>query len=376
MRLFDPVSIGKTEIHNRIVMPPMTTRFADMEGSVTEQSIHYYVTRARGGVGLVMVEMSGVDVAGRHRDRELGIYHDNFIPGLRRLVKKVKATGAKIGIQLAHGGGQALTRVTGLESVAPTSMPYVVHEKFTETHSPKELSSREIRFIINRFVEAAERAKRSGFDIIEVHGANGYLIYQFLSPLTNKRRDEYGGDTERRARIAIEIVRAIKDSISGLPVIFRISAEEYAEGGLTIKESTLICALLEKAGVDAIHVSAGSYLSTFPYMIPPMMLPPGCFLKFSEALKQSVRVPIIVAGRLHYPLLAEKAVEEGKTDMVALGRQLIADPEWPRKVSDGRFDEVRRCISCNYCVDAMRDGACLECAKNANAGSEWIRKSE
>lgn len=376
MKLFDPIAIGKIEVRNRIVMPPMTTRFADREGYATEQLIQYYATRARGGVGLVIVEMSGVDPAGRHRDSELGIYNDNFIPGLRRLVEKVKANGAKIGIQLAHGGGQALTRVTGLQPVAPTSIPYVVHEKYTETHNPKELSAQEIRHIISRFVEAAERAKRSGFDIIEVHGAHGYLIYQFLSPLTNKRRDEYGGDTDRRARFAIEIVRAIKDSVSDLPVIFRISAEEYAEGGLTAEESNIICALLEKAGVDAIHVSAGSYLSTFPYMIPAMMLPPGCFLKFSEALKQIVRVPIIVAGRLHYPLLAEKAIEEGKTDMVALGRQLIADPEWPRKVCDGRLDEVRRCISCNYCVDAMRDGACLECATNANAGSEWIRTSE
>jgi len=373
MKLFDPIVIGGVEVRNRVVMAPMTSRFADMDGFVTEQSIQYYSARAQGGVGLVIVEMTGVDPGGSHRKRELAIYSDSHIPGLRRLVNSVKAHGARIAIQLAHGGAQALSRVTGLQSVAPSCMPYVVHEIVTETHVPKELTLKEIKYLIKRFSNAADRAKRSGFDMIEIHGAHGYLIYQFLSPLTNKRMDEYGGNLERRARFAIDVIKAVKDRISDLPVIFRISADEYAEGGLTIEDSLKICKWLERAGVDAIHVSAGSYLSSYTYMVPPMMLPPGCFLSLAKRIKGVVRIPIITAGRVHYSVLAERAIEEGKTDMVALGRQLLADPDWPNKIREGRLDEVRRCLSCNYCIETMRDGACVECMSNVEVGREWLR---
>jgi 2,4-dienoyl-CoA reductase-like NADH-dependent reductase (Old Yellow Enzyme family) len=356
MKLFDPITIGGIEIRNRIVMAPMTSRFANVDGFATEQGIHYYSARARGGVGLVIVEMTGIDPAGSHRERELAIHDDKYIPGFRRLVENVKAAGANIAIQLAHGGAQSLSSVTGLESVAPSKIPYTVHEKVTETHVPKELSVEEINHLVGRFSEAAERAKRSGFDMIEVHAAHGYLIYQFLSPLKNKRKDEYGGDLEGRAKFAIEIVEAIKGNVPDLPVIFRISADEYAEGGFSVEDSKKVCKMLERVGVDAIHVSAGSYLSPYPYMVPPMMSSAGCFLHLAEAVKGVVSVPV-------------------KTDMVAVGRQLIADPEWPNKVREGRLDEVRKCLSCNYCLEAMRDGACVECASNVEVGTEWLRGS-
>lgn len=372
MKLFDPISIRGIQVRNRIVMAPMTTRLANINGFATEQSIQYYSARAKGGVGLVTVEMSGVDPGGAHRKRESAIHDDAYIPGLRKLTESVKAHGARVGIQLAHGGAQALSRVTGHQAVAPSSMPYTVNEIVTETHVPKELTLKEIDQIIRRFSDAADRAKRSGFDTIEIHGAHGYLIYQFLSPLTNKRTDAYGGDLEGRAKFAIEVVRAVRERISDTPVIFRISAEEFAEGGLKIEDSVEVCKWLETAGVDGIHVSGGSYLSTYTYMVPPMMLPPGCFLHLAEKIKETVGVPVITAGRLHYPLLAETAIMEGKTDMVALGRQLLADPEWPNKVRDGRLDEVRRCLSCNYCIEAMRDGACVECMSNVQVGREWL----
>jgi 2,4-dienoyl-CoA reductase-like NADH-dependent reductase (Old Yellow Enzyme family) len=357
VKLFEHTSIGGVEIRNRIVMPAMTTRFADRDGAATEQGSHYYAERARGGVGL---------------ERELAIYDDRYIPGLKKLAENVKAHGARIAIQLAHGGAQALFRVTGLQPVAPTSMPYVVYEQLTETHVPKELSVEEIKHLVTCFADAADRAERSGFDMVEIHGAHGYLIYQFLSPLTNKRKDEYGGDLKGRARFGIEIVKAVKERVPELPVIFRISANEYADGGFTIEDSRAVCRWLDEAGVDAFHVSAGSYLSAYTYMVPPMMLPEGCFLHLGHAVKEIVRAPVITVGRLHDPFLAETAIVEGKTDMVALGRQLIADPEWPRKIQEGRFDEVRRCLSCNYCIETMRYGVHVECVTNVEVGGEWL----
>jgi len=376
MKLFDPISIGALEIPNRIVMAPMTTRFGDKDGFPTEQGIHYYSARARGGVGLVIVEMTGVDPGGSHRRGELAIHNDAYIPGLQRLVEAIKVGGARAAIQLGHGGGQALTRVTGLQSVAPSSIPYAVFEMMQETHVPKALTVEEISRLVERFSEAAVRAKRSGFDMVEVHGAHGYLIYQFLSPLTNKRTDSYGGDVEGRARFGIEIVRAIKERMPDFPLIFRISVDEYAEGGVTVEDSIAVCKWLEDAGVDAIHVSAGSYLSSYSYVIPPMTLSPGCFLGLSEAVKEVVSVPLITVGRLHDPYLAERAIDDGKTDMIALGRQLITDPDWPNKVREGRLDEVRKCLSCNYCIEAMRDGAHVECSLNVEVGSEWLRASD
>lgn len=372
MKLFEPISIGGIEIRNRIVMPAMTTRFADSDGAATEQGIQYYAARARGGVGLVIVEMSGVDRGGSHRQRELAVYDDIYVPGLKKLADTVKSHGARIAIQLAHGGAQALSRVTGLQPVAPTGMPYVVHEQVTETHVPKELSIEEIKLLVTRFADAADRARRCGFDMVEIHGAHGYLIYQFLSPLTNKRKDEYGGDLKGRARFGIEIVRAVKRRAPELPVIFRISANEYADGGFTIEDSRTVCRWLDEAGVDAVHVSAGSYLSPYVYMVPPMTLSGGCFLHLGQAVKEMVSGPVITVGRLHDPFLAETAIVEGKTDMVALGRQLIADPEWAQKIQEGRFDEVRRCLSCNYCIEAMRDGVHVECATNVDVGGEWL----
>lgn len=374
MSIFDKVYIGGLEIRNRIVMPPMTTKYGDQDGRPTERTIAYYGARGDGGTGLIVVEMSGVDLHGKHRAKELGLYDDKFIPALEKLTQRIKASGARACIQLGHGGGQCLQRVTGVESVAPSAIPYVVHETITETHTPKELSIEEIEGVIDHFVEAAGRAKRAGFDAVQVHGANGYLLYQFLSPLTNKRTDRYGGSLEGRARIGIEIVQGIKKKMPDLPVLYRISVDEYADGGVSPAEAVKVCAMLEKAGADCIDVSAGSYLSSYQYTVPLMMLPPGVFVHLGKEVKKAVKVPVIVAGRLHDPYMANSAIESGGADLIAVGRQLIADPKWPKKIHEGRLDEIRRCLSCNYCIDSMRDGVTgMECASNAQAGTEWLQ---
>lgn len=372
MKLFEPFWIRGLEIPNRIVMPAMTTRLAMPDGTVTPELIQYYLARAEGGAGLVTVEMGSPEPRGRHRAREIGLWDDRFVPGLQMLTSKLKAAGARAAIQIGHAGGHTRQDVTGYSPVAPSALSHVVHEIDTRTVVPEALTRVDIRTLIRSFAEAAERMKRAGFDLVELHGAHGYLIAQFLSPLDNHRTDDYGGSLRNRARFALEVVEACRERVGDFPLIFRLSADEYAPGGLTLEEARELSRWLVEARVDALHVSAGCYrsLPSGAIMIPPMGYPEGVFLHLAGAIKAGVGVPVIAVGRLHNPELAERAVAEGQADMVALGRQLIADPEWPRKAREGRVAEIRPCISCNTCVDSMRDGSRIFCLVNPLAGRE------
>lgn len=376
-RLFDPIAIRGMEVPNRIVMPSMTTRLAAPDGEVTPELIRYFAARAQGGAGLIIVEMCSPDPAGRHRARELGIYHDRFVPGLRELTFRLRAAGSRAAIQIGHAGGHTRQDVTGHAPVAPSAVPHVVQEVDTRPVVPEALTREGIRAVVQAFAEAAERAKRAGFDAVELHGAHGYLIAQFLSPLDNLRDDEYGGPLRNRARFALEVIDACRKRVGDFPLIFRFSADEYAPGGFTLEEAKELACWLVEAGVDVLHVSAGCYRSvpSGDLMIPPMAYPEGMFLHLAGAVKGVVRVPVIAVGRLHAPEIAEMAVREGHADMVALGRQLIADPEWPRKVREGRTDEIRPCIACNTCVDGMREGDRVKCLVNPWAGREGQRRT-
>ncbi|MFZ1058844.1 MAG: FAD-dependent oxidoreductase, partial [Candidatus Rokuibacteriota bacterium] len=267
--------------------------------------------------------------------------------------------------------------VTGHPPVAPSAVPHVVQEVDTRSVLPEELTREGIRAVVQAFAVAAERAKVAGFDAVELHGAHGYLIAQFLSPLDNLRGDEYGGPLRNRARFALEVVDACRKRVGDFPLIFRFSADEYAPGGFTLEEAKELACWLVEAGIDVLHVSAGCYRSvpSGDIMIPPMAYPGGVFLHLAGAVKAVVRVPVIAVGRLHDPEVAEMAVIEGHADMVALGRQLIADPEWPRKVREGRIDEIRPCIACNTCVDGMREGDRIKCLVNPWAGREGQRRT-
>jgi 2,4-dienoyl-CoA reductase-like NADH-dependent reductase (Old Yellow Enzyme family) len=371
-KLFEPIQIRGVEIPNRIVMPAMTTRLAMPDGTVTPELIEYYLARAKGGTGLITVEMGSPEPRGRHRAQEIGLYDDRFLPGLRELTSRLKATGARTAVQIGHAGGHTRQDVTGEPPVAPSALPHVVHEVDTRAVLPEALTREGIRTVVRSFAEAAERMKRAGFDLVELHGAHGYLIAQFLSPLDNHRTDEYGGALRNRARFAIEVVEACRERVGDFPLIFRFSADEYAPGGVTLDEAKELSRWLVKAGVDALHVSAGCYrsLPSGAIMTPPMGCPEGLFLHLARAIKAVVDVPVIAVGRLHDPELAERVVAEGQADLVALGRQLIADPEWPRKVREGRLEKIRPCISCNTCVDSMRDGRRISCLVNSLAGRE------
>ncbi|MFQ5897280.1 MAG: FAD-dependent oxidoreductase [Candidatus Methylomirabilia bacterium] len=370
--LFEPITIRGLEIPNRIVMPAMTTRLAAPDGAVTPELIQYYLARAAGGTGLITVEMCSPHPAGRHRARELGISDDRFLPGLLDLTAQLEAAGARTAIQIGHAGGHTRPDVTGYPPVAPSALPHVVQEVDTRTVVPEALTGDEIQALVQAFAEAAERAKRAGFDLVELHGAHGYLIAQFLSPLDNERTDDYGGSLRKRARFALEVVQACRERVGDFPLVFRLSADEYAPGGMRLDEAEELSRWLVDAGADALHISAGCYRSrpSGALMTPSMSYPEGVFLHLARAIKAVVDVPVIAVGRLHDPGLAERVVAEGQADMVALGRQLIADPAWPRKAREGCLDEIRPCISCNTCVDSMRDGVRIQCLVNPIAGQE------
>ena len=225
--LLTPAHIGSVEIKNRVVMPPMTTRLADDEGHVTEDSIAYYMARVRGGVGLIIVEMASPERAGRHRRRELGIYDDRFLPGLRRLVDEIHHGGAKASIQLGHAGGHTRRDICGEAPVAPSAIPHPVFEITNETIVPEEMSRERIAETVAAFARAGARAKAAGFDCVEIHAAHGYLISQFVTPFENSRTDEYGGSLENRARFGLGVLRAIKAAVGSMPVIYRVSVDDY-----------------------------------------------------------------------------------------------------------------------------------------------------
>jgi 2,4-dienoyl-CoA reductase-like NADH-dependent reductase (Old Yellow Enzyme family) len=370
--LLTPARIGPVEIKNRIVMPPMTTRTADAEGFVTDESIAYYMARVDGGVGLITVEMASPEKCGRHRRHEVGIYDERFLPGLARLVSEIHRGGAKASIQLGHGGGHTRKDICGETPIAPSAIPHPVYETTFETIVPEEMSKARIAETTAAHVAAAVRAQQAGFDCVEIHAAHGYLISQFHAPFENRRTDEYGGSLENRARFGLDILRAVKDAAPGLGVIYRLSVEDFFDGGLPFHEGKQIALWAADAGADALHITAGHYrsLPSAQIVLPPMEMPDALFLDYAAEIKPLVNVPVIAVGRLGDPEIATAAVVDGKTDFIALGRTLVADPEWVNKLAHG--EPIRRCLACNTCINEMRGGARIGCVVNGAAGRETV----
>jgi dimethylglycine catabolism A len=368
--LLTPARIGSLDVPNRIVMPPMTTRTADEEGYVTEDTIAYYRARARGGVGLITVEMASPEKAGRHRRREVGIYDDRFLPGLTRLVDEIHRAGSKASIQLGHGGGHTRRDICGETPIAPSAIPHPVYETTLETIIPEEMTTARIEIAIAAHVAAAVRAANAGFDCVEIHAAHGYLISQFHAPFENRRSDLYGGSLENRARFGLEVLRAVKAAMGAMPVVYRLSVEDFFPGGLPFSEGRQIAVWAAEAGADALHVTAGHYrsLPSAQVVLPPMSFPDATFVDLAAGVKKLIRVPVIAVGRLGDPAIAAEALATGKADFIALGRTLIADPQWVEKVRRG--EPIRRCLACNTCINEMRGGAGIGCVVNAAAGRE------
>lgn len=365
-RLFEPLVIKSMRLRNRVVMAPMVTNYASLEGEVTQRLIDYFVARARGGVGLIVVEASYVSPDGKGFPTEVGIDRDELIPGLRRLVDAVHAEGAKIAIQLYHGGRQTHAAVTGQPIVAPSPIPDPVTQEL-----PHELTLAEIAVVQAAFAAAAGRAKAAGFDAVEIHGAHGYLIAAFLSPFSNRRMDRYGGGLTGRARFAVEIVRQVRAAVGEeFPILFRMSGEEPVEGALTLDQTRIIAQLLEEAGVDALHISVGNYPSLVQ-LIPGQDVERGSEVRLAAAIKQVVSVPVITVGRLDEPLLAAQVLADGSADLIALGRGLLADPAWPNKVQAGQIEAITPCIACNQgCIGQLLAGQPISCLMNPVTGRE------
>lgn len=371
--LFTPARIGALTLPNRIVMPSMTTRSADADGLVTADTHAYYLARAHGGVGLITVEMAAPEPVGRHRQNELGLHDDRFLPGLTGLVDALHDAGAKAMIQLGHGGGHTRPDVCGATPIAPSAVPHPVYEIRMETIVPEAMSLARIAQTTEAFVKAALRARKAGFDAVEIHAAHGYLISQFLCPAENRRDDAYGGSLENRARFGLDILRRIKKAAPDLPVVFRVNGDDWFPGGMGFDEGHRVAVWAAESGADAVHITAGHYRSqpSAAVMIPPMAMPDAPFLDFAAAVKADVSVPVIAVGRLGDPRAAAAALESGKADFIALGRSLLADPEWPNRVKAGQ--QPRRCLACNSCVNDMRGGDRLHCIINPATGRERER---
>lgn len=372
--LFTPVQIGHMVVPNRFVVPPMGTNLANPDGTVSEEFIDYWEARARGGWGLLIVEITAIDPLGKAIPYQPCLWDDKFIPGFKKLVDTVHRYGAKIAVQLHHAGRQTTPQIIGQQPVAPSPVPCLISKEM-----PRELSVSEVYELIEKFGDAAVRAREAGFDAVEVHGAHGYLVAQFMSQHSNKRVDEFGGSFHNRMRFPVEVIKNIRRKVGGsYPIIFRLSADEKVTGGRTVDESRAAARVIEAAGADALHVSVGVY-GSMQYIVPPADVPPGFILSDAEEIKKAVSVPVIGVGRINDPVLAVDAILSGKADLVAWGRQSLADPEVPNKVSAGFIEDISPCIACNQgCIGYIFNPEKMKatCLVNPFCGRERRMKIE
>ena len=355
-------------VKNRIVLPPMGTRFADVMGQATQRHIDHYQARARGGAGLLIVPWVLVESKYELKTGRLRLDTDEYIRGLNEIVEAVHPYGAKIAVQLAEGG-RAISKSEALQGqpVAPSAAycaPYGT--------TAREMTVEEVEYFVDKFADASYRAKVAGFDAVEYHAASGYLISQFLSPFVNKRTDKYGGTPEKRLTFLLEIIEKTREKVGpDYPLMVRISGDEFVEGGLTLEDNKYIAKRLEEAGVDCIDVTMG-IVESYHKAMPPMSVPRAAYMHLPEGIKQSVSIPVIGVGRINDPVLGEQLLEEDKADLIAFGRALLADPELPNKARRGDFEDITPCIACNRCEMATSDNVHVRCTVNPRLGREWM----
>jgi 2,4-dienoyl-CoA reductase (NADPH2) len=361
--LFSPAQIGTLQVRNRLIMTPMHLGYSP-KGEVTDQLIEFYRVRARGGVGLIIVGGCGIDRIGNAFGM-VQLDEDRYIPGLRLLVDAVHAEGARIVPQLYQAGRYAHSAHTGKPSVAPSPIP----SRLTG-QKPVELTQEKISEIITSYKNAANRVQAAGFDGVEILASAGYLISQFLSPLTNQRTDRYGGDLRARMTFGLEVVHAVRQTVGpDYPIIVRVAGNDFMPGSHTNVESQAFCQALEKAGVNALNVTGGWHETPVPQLT--MNVPPGAYSYLASGIKQAVSIPVISCNRINTPELAEQILQDGKADFIGMARQLMADPELPRKAQQGNSKAIRPCIGCNQgCLDNVFRMKPVACLVNAEAGRE------
>ncbi|WP_019227484.1 NADPH dehydrogenase NamA [Sedimentibacter sp. B4] len=316
-KLFASYIIKDLELKNRIIMAPMCMYSAGDDGKVTDWHVIHYASRAVGGVGMIIQEATAVESRGRISSRDLGIWDDSHIDGLKKIVEAVKSNGAKIGIQLGHAGRKC--EAESEKIIAPS--PIAFNEEY---RVPAEMTKEDIKAVVAAFKAAAQRAKQAGYDVLEIHGAHGYLINEFLSPVTNKRTDEYGGSPENRARILKEIIRAVRDVWPNeKPLMMRVTAEDYVDGGNHPDDLAELINLVKEYGLDLIDVSSGGVVSVAPKAFQ------GYQVKFAEIIKEKTVLPVVAGGLVIDPNMAEEILQNNRADLIFIGRALLRNPYWP-----------------------------------------------
>ena len=363
--LFSPIQIQHMDVKNRLLMSAMSINFGvDDNCHVTDQLIEYFVARAKGGVGMMLVGGGSVHPGGQELPDLPQMYDGSCIPSLKKMVARVKEYDTWFGVQLMHGGRQSYLP----EKVAPSAIPAPAVVK----GEVRALEIDEIKDLVDCFAESARRCREAGFDFIELHGAHGYLINQFLAPNSNIRTDEYGGSFENRTRFLLEIMEAVKQKAGeDYPIGIRINGNDYIENGWDLESTLRLAPMLEKAGAAYLHISGGVYGST-ELTIPSMYTDQGCFIHLAEAVKKVVNIPVITVGRIKDPVHADTIIKEGKADMVALGRSLLADPEYPNKAKQGQISNIRPCVGCCLgCIHAVLAKEPGSCVVNPDVGREY-----
>lgn len=363
--LFSPFTIKAIELKNRIVMPALASFLIGDDGSISDATVEHYRRRAAGGPAMVITEACAVSPEGVVSSHQARIYEDRFMAGLAQIAAAIKAEGSVPAVQIHHGGRQTSIKVIKRKPLAPSALPCP-----TIRGEVEPLSLDGIQQLIQKFGDAAERAYQAGFELIEIHGAHGYLINQFLSGFSNIREDAYGGTVTARTRFAREIVAELRRRLGPeFPISFKISAEEYVNGGLTTPESIEILKILVEAGIDIVQVSAGNDV-TAEWICQPMFMKKACLVDSAAQIKQALDIPVMAVGRINDPLIANDIIVRKKADLVCMGRGLLADPEMPLKAREGRLDEIRTCIACNTCMESIFKRGRIECLVNPMLGRE------
>ncbi len=367
-QLFDPIRIGPLEIPNRILMPAMGTMFST-DQKLNEKHCRFYERRAQGGAGVIVAGPVAIDFIGGG-PIILSLEEDSAIPDFQKLADRIHAHGSLIMTQLFHAGRYSFSMfLDGQEPIAPSA----VRSNYTG-EMPRAMTLEDIERVQDAFASAARRAREAKLDGVEIIGSAGYLISQFLSPVTNQRTDEYGGSMENRARFAMETIRKVRAAVGDDYVVtIRVAGNDFVQGGNTNEVQAGYCRMFEQAGVDAINVTGGWHEAFVAQLT--MEVPRGGYAYLAAGIRRAVNIPVIASNRITDPFTAETILREGNADMVALGRVLIADPDWPIKAREGRQDEIRPCVGCMQgCMDRIFKGDPLCCLVNAEAGLEEERE--
>lgn len=369
--LFEPIQIGKTTVKNRIFMPPLSTNLAD-KGYVTDALIEHYSNRAKGGVGLIVTEVTTVEPVYTYLPGDMSIYDDSYIPGWKKLVDAVHQYDTKILSQLFHPAYMAFPLPGTPQLIAPSNVgPYYAKA------APRAVTVEELQVIIQQFGEAAYRFQQAGGDGVEIQAAHAHgLLGGFLTPLYNKRTDQYGGDINGRLRLTLEVIAEVRKKCGEDFIIdVRISGDEYSDGGLTLNDMIYVSKQLEKAGVDFIHVSGGNTIKRGSSM-PAPGTSPAPHAHASEEIRKHVHIPVATVARINEPWVAEELIANGKTDICMIGRANLCDSEFAHKAYAGKVEDIRPCIGCGRCLTGIMFGKPIGCTVNPSVQSNVIEKAD